>query len=271
MGDDCRLILGDCLTLMRAMPDASIDAVVTDPPYGQSNESYDRGVDPEVWRECFRLAKPDSCLISFAGSPTYHRIASDIESAGWKVRQMWGWVYRDGMITSAYPKEGFDRLAPAFDPICFATKGRVLLNLEREGEPWHKLKADGSPRGRGMPNYSARQRDHGAVRAGGHWPKAIVSDGVEPFEYFAYRRAQAEPDATDHPNQKPLALMEWIVSKLPEGATVLDPYAGSTTTGKACLNLGRKFIGMEINPEYHAIGEARLAAARASTPLFQTA
>src|SRR4051812_22276643 len=123
---------GDCRDVLATLPAGSIGHVVTDPPYGQTNERYDMGVDPAVWRECYRVAADGAALLSFAGSPTYHRIASDIEAAGWTVRQMWGWIYRNGFMTSAYPKEGFDRLAPAFDPIVFATKGKVLLNLERE-------------------------------------------------------------------------------------------------------------------------------------------
>jgi hypothetical protein len=106
---------------------------VTDPPYGQTNEKYDgkhaASMSSGVWRECARIASQNSCVVAFAGSPTYHRIASAIEDAGWAIRQMWGWAYADGMITSAWPKEGFDRLAPAFDPIVFATRGKVLLNL----------------------------------------------------------------------------------------------------------------------------------------------
>lgn len=58
---------GDCLRFLERLPDGSVDAIVTDPPYGQSNESYDKGVNPAVWAECFRVAKPDAALISFAG------------------------------------------------------------------------------------------------------------------------------------------------------------------------------------------------------------
>lgn len=138
--DGVELYAGDCLDVLRAMPAGSVDAVVTDPPYGQTNERYDgRGVAslaPDVWAECYRVCGPDAALVAFAGSPTYHRIASAVEAGGWRVRQMWAWVYRDGMITSAYPREGFDRLAPAMDPIVYATKGKVLLDVEREGEPW---------------------------------------------------------------------------------------------------------------------------------------
>ena len=141
---------GDCLDILPTL--SGIDAVVTDPPYGQTNEDYDSPIacEPEVWRGCFAVAADSASLVSFAGSPTYHRITTAIESAGWKVRQMWGWVYRDGMIASAYPREGFDRLAPAMDPLCFATKGKVLLPLVREGESeWVRSARNGG-------TYSAR-------------------------------------------------------------------------------------------------------------------
>lgn len=251
---ECRLILGDCLKVLRGMDAGCVDAIVTDPPYGQSNEWYDRGVNPDVWRECFRVAKSNAALVSFAGSPTYHRIASDIEAAGWKVRQMWAWIYRDGLITSAYPREGFDRLAPAMDPICFATKGKVLLNLEREGSPWTAPAH--------YSGYSNRsQHAIGDGGANGHWPRQIVADnGIGGFSYFMMARGgqKGSDQRTGHPNQKPLALMKWLVAKF-SGPTVLDPFMGSGTTGVACQVVGRKFIGIEVDSEYHAIAQRRLA------------
>jgi site-specific DNA-methyltransferase (adenine-specific) len=257
-------MLGDCLERLRELPDASVDAIVTDPPYGQSNESYDGPIafGADLWRECFRVARPDAALISFAGSPTYHRIATAAELGGWRVRQMWGWVYRDGMITSAYPKEGFDRLAPAMDPICFATKGKVLLNLEREGvTEWSHGKRSCSLSLRSDGNTAAE-------KAMGRWPKTIVAHDVPGFEYFAYRRAQRDSVHTDHPSQKPLALMHWLVSKLPAASVVLDPFMGSGTTAVACLDAGHSFIGVEANPDYLAMAERRLAKYRDSMPLL---
>lgn len=240
--------------------DGSVHCVVTDPPYGQTNEDYDSPIcfDPAVWRECYRVTKPNAVLVSFAGSPTYHRIASAIEAAGWRVRQMWGWIYRDGFITSAWPKEGFDRLAPAMDPIVFATKGKVLLGLEREGEnAWHRSN-------RGEQRYSERASSHGKHEAVGRWPRSIVSDGASPFEYFAAPRAQRYRQS-DHPNEKPLALMEWIISKLP-GEIVLDPFCGSATTVIAANALGRRGIGTDLSREYLGLARHRITRPHARVP-----
>ena len=252
---------GDCLDALRGLPDGCVDAVVTDPPYGQTNESYDQGVSLTIWRECYRVARDGAVLLSFAGSPTYHRIAGGIETVGWQVRQMWAWIYRDGMITSAYPREGFDRLAPAMDPICYATKGKALLSLEREGSVTWKRDANL----RGQNTYSARATNHGQAQAVGHWPRTIVADNDLPrFEYFVLSRASPSlrGERTAHPNQKPLALLAWLLAKLPPGGTVLDPFMGSGTTGVACIQEGRSFIGIEKDAAYFAIAERRLAQAQ---------
>jgi DNA modification methylase len=259
-----RVIEGDCLEVLPTLEAGSVDAVVCDPPYGQTNESYDGPIafSPDVWRECYRVAKDNAALLAFTGSPTYHRIASAIEAGGWKVRQMWAWVYRDGMITSAYPKEGFDRLAPAMDPIVFATKGKVLLNAERQGEAWSRTPCQSgySERSRGQPKPYGRN---------GRLPRSIASDGANPFEFFLLSRTHGgRPDGiSGHPNQKPLALMRWLVSKLP-GGTVLDPFVGSGTTLLACHHEGRVGVGIERDVSYCAIARKRLAEAEAQTPLF---
>jgi DNA modification methylase len=73
----------------------------------------------------------------------------------------------------------------------------------------------------------------------------------------------------DHPTQKPVRVMEWAVSLLPEPAlSILDPFMGSGTTGVACANLGRKFIGIEIEPRYFDIACTRIDAAYAQLRLF---
>ena len=268
MTDDVRIIEGDCLAVLPTLPDGCVDAVVTDPPYGQTNEAYDKAggwvtFSLPLWRELYRVAADNAAVLAFCGNPTYHRMAWQAEQAGWKVRQMWAWVYRDGMITSAYPREGFDRLAPAMDPIMFATKGKVLLNLEREGEAW-ECWFD-----RSGPNYSDRSSDHSSRRqkAGGHWPRSVVaSEGDCGFQYFQLSRGADRAGRVGHPNQKPTSLMQWLVSKVP-GGTILDPFAGSGTTGVAALLEGRKAILIEREPAYVEIIRKRIA--EATPPLFR--
>ncbi len=254
-----KVVCGDCLDVMRTMPDKCVDLVVTDPPYGQSNEDYDGGTSDKVWEELFRIASENAVCLSFAGSPTYHRIAMAIENAGWNIRQMWAWIYRDGFITSAWPKEGKDRLAPAMDPIVYATKGKVLLNLKREGtKVWKRL-------GRtGRPGYSKRDSTHGVATAKGHWPRSVVvSEGIDGFQYFILSRSSPglRSERVNHPNQKPLGLLLWLISKIP-GMIIFDPFMGSGTTAVAALKLNRHFYGCDINPEYVKLANERIEKAR---------
>lgn len=270
---DWTLHLGDCRPWLASLPAGVADAVVTDPPYGQSNEKYDGpnavSLRPEVWAACARACKPDAALVAFAGGPTYHRIATAIEAGGWRVRQMWGWVYRDGMLTTAYPGKGFDRLAPAMDPIVFATRGKVMLTVEREGDhAWDRLTGRTDPfKTAGMSERCTHGRR--ARKAVGRYPRTLTaSPDADGFEYFILPRASStRGEKVGHPNQKPVALMRWLIAKLP-GGLILDPFAGSGTTGEAALAEGRRFAGAELSPEYHRLATARLTAADAVPPLF---
>jgi DNA modification methylase len=81
-------------------------------------------------------------------------------------------------------------------------------------------------------------------------------------------RANRDTDASGHPYQKPLEVMAWLIAKVRGGGAICDPFMGSGTTGVACANLGRKFIGIEIEPKYFDIACERIAAAYAQGRLF---
>jgi site-specific DNA-methyltransferase (adenine-specific) len=113
------VIHGDCLDLMREMPDASVDSIVTDPPYGLSfmGKEWDHGVPGEpFWREALRVAKPGSYLLAAGGTRTYHRLACGIEDAGWQIQDCLSWLYGSG-----FPKHK-SKLKPAWEPILLAWK-----------------------------------------------------------------------------------------------------------------------------------------------------
>lgn len=97
------LHLGDCIEAMRAMPDNSVDSIVTDPPYGLNfmGKRWDYDVPSvEIWAECLRVLKPGGHLLSFAGTRTHHRMAVRIEDAGFEIRDMIAWVYGSGFPKS---------------------------------------------------------------------------------------------------------------------------------------------------------------------------
>lgn len=110
------LHLGDCLDILRTMPDNSVDAVVTDPPYGLSfmGKRWDYDVPSEdIWRECLRVLKPGGHLLAFAGTRTQHRMAVRIEDAGFEIRDMIAWVYGSGFPKSLDVSKAIDKAAGA--------------------------------------------------------------------------------------------------------------------------------------------------------------
>jgi DNA modification methylase len=110
------LYQGDCLEVLRGMPDGSVDAVVTDPPYGLSfmGKKWDYDVPAtEVWAECLRVLKPGGHLLAFAGTRTQHRMAVRIEDAGFEIRDMIAWVYGSGFPKSLDVSKAIDAAAGA--------------------------------------------------------------------------------------------------------------------------------------------------------------
>lgn len=113
---------GDCLEIMRTWPEACVDCVVTDPPYGLSfmGKKWDYDVpSTELWREVFRVHKDGGRCFAFSGSRTYHRMAVNIEDAGFTIEDSVIWLYGSG-----FPKHK-SKLKPAHEPICVARKGKV--------------------------------------------------------------------------------------------------------------------------------------------------
>jgi hypothetical protein len=106
------LLLGNCLEKLAEMPDCSIDAIVTDPPYGLSfmGKKWDYDVPGEdIWRECLRVLKPGGHLLAFAGTRTQHRMAVRIEDAGFEIRDMIAWVYGSGFPKSLDVSKAIDK------------------------------------------------------------------------------------------------------------------------------------------------------------------
>jgi site-specific DNA-methyltransferase (adenine-specific) len=110
-----RLINADCIEAMKAMPDNSVDSIVTDPPYelgfmGKSWDASGIAFNVEVWQEALRVIKPGGHLIAFSGSRTYHRMAVAIEDAGFQIRDQIMWVYGSGFPKSHNVSKSIDKI-----------------------------------------------------------------------------------------------------------------------------------------------------------------
>jgi DNA modification methylase len=116
--DTGRVLVGSCLDRLKDLPDASIDSIVTDPPYelgfmGKSWDASGIAYNVELWRECLRILKPGGHLLAFGGTRTYHRMAVAIEDAGFEIRDSIHWVYGSGFPKSLDVSKAIDKAAGA--------------------------------------------------------------------------------------------------------------------------------------------------------------
>lgn len=117
-GRGVRLFHADCLAVLRELPDASVDSVVTDPPYelGFMGKSWDNSgiaYSVELWSECLRVLKPGGHVLAFGGSRTWHRLACAIEDAGFDIRDSIAWLYGSGFPKSLDVSKAIDKAAGA--------------------------------------------------------------------------------------------------------------------------------------------------------------
>jgi DNA modification methylase len=188
---------GDCLIVLPTLPANSVDACVTDPPYGLAfmGKQWDHGVPNEVcWREVSRVLKPGSYLLAFGGTRTFHRLACALEDAGFEVRDCLSWLYGSGFPKSLNIGGGWGTaLKPGWEPIVMARKalrGTVAANVQRFGTG--AINVDGC---RIEPDASSLRVRHNAGNSGripgwatgkresdsggsplGRWPANVVLD-----------------------------------------------------------------------------------------------
>jgi len=113
-----RVLVGDCRVSMASLPDASVDSIVTDPPYelgfmGKSWDASGIAYDLDVWRQALRVLKPGGHLLAFSGSRTYHRMTCAIEDAGFEIRDQIMWLYGSGFPKSLDVSKAIDKAAGA--------------------------------------------------------------------------------------------------------------------------------------------------------------
>jgi site-specific DNA-methyltransferase (adenine-specific) len=244
----------------------------------------------QAWAsEALRVLKPGGHLLAFGSPRTFHRLTAGIEDAGFEVRDLLMWVHGQGTPKSRkLPGGRAAMLKPAYEPILLARKplaGTTPRNVEEWGTG--ALNIETSRVGGYWPAHLALSHSPGC--AGGSCTTDCpirLLDAARPDlrpsrMFFAAKASKSEretgceelPLRSDllysrpmerlrrniHPTVKPIALMRWLVALVtPADGVVLDPFAGSGTTGIAALVEGRAFLGIEREPKYIDIGCARL-------------
>jgi site-specific DNA-methyltransferase (adenine-specific) len=241
---------------MGEMPGGSVDAVITDPPYGTTDLAWDkaaRGFDwPRWWSEVKRVARPDAAFVLFAAQP----FATDLINSNRK-------AFRYDLVWAKNTAVGF-----------LDANRRPLRSHELVLVFGHRIKYRRVDWPREVMNLRAGQTLAPVRSIGRHYGECkvrtpyVYRETECPKSVLRFRRpgnTNATRRPWHHPTAKPLALMGWLVrTYCGDGETVLDPFAGSGTTAVACLNTGRRFVGCELDPTYHAVAQRRIAAARSA-------
>ena len=255
-----RLMLGDSAICMSDIASDSVDLTVTSPPYDQLRSYKGFVFDFEaVAREIYRVTKPGGVLVWIVGDATIKgsETGTSFRQALF-FRDVCGFSLADTMIYQktdvSFPRYGHKKYPAAFEYMFILSKGPVR-KFEIIRDRVNKLAGQ-------IMSGTVRQED-GTVKPSRAAGKAVASLGARSNVWgysTGYRKSASEDFAYDHPAIFPEALArDHILTWSQPGDLVFDPFMGSGTTGKMALSLDRRFVGIEIAPEYFAIADRRIA------------
>lgn len=226
---------GDCLVLMSNLPDKSIDLILCDLPYGSTRNKWDLIIPfNELWTHYERIIKDNGAIILFCdGMFTAKLLLSNPKL--WRYNLVWDKQRGcDFLNANVKPLKSHEDIAVFY-------KKKPTYNKQY----WYSTPYKRTKNGRLSTNYGFRNEA---------WTES--EDGRRnPLSVLSFSR---DSDRT-HPTQKPVSLLEWLIKTYTnEGDLVLDNCCGSGSTGVACMNTNRRFIGMELDEKYLQIAKERL-------------
>lgn len=233
-----RLVCGDCLEVMKSIPDKSVDMVLCDLPYGTTRNKWDAVIPFDLlWNQYERIIKGNGVVVLFCdGLFTANLIRSNVKM--WRYNCVWDKGRGcDFLNANIKPLKSHEDIAVFY-------KKKPTFNKQ----VWYSTPYKRTKNGSLSDNYGKRKEAWSESKDGARNPLTILSfnrDGVRL-----------------HPTQKPVALLEYLIKTYTnEGEVVLDNCMGSGSTGVACVNTGRDFIGIELDENYFQIAKERISAA----------
>ena len=233
---EATLLQGDCLELMKGIPDGSVDMILCDLPYGTTRCKWDTVIPFEpLWERYERIIKPNGAIVLFGSEPFSSRLRMSRERL-----YRYDWVWRKNKATqhlnaNKMPLNDYETIS------VFYKKLPVYRPQMGEGTAYSNNHKPGDS-GECYGSVGFSQRSNVTTR----YPRRVIDFGVDMKAEY-------------HPTQKPVALLEYLIKTYTdEGETVLDNCMGSGSTGVACMNTGRRFIGMELDAEYFETARRRI-------------
>ena len=256
--NDVKLINGDCLGEMKNIPDKSIDMILCDLPYGTTKCKWDIIIPFEpLWEQYERVIKNDVVIVLFGSQPfTSLLICSNIK------------LFREELI---WEKDSAPNFAQANkrhmkyheNILLFCKKGTYLYNkqmIPRDSRRVEQMIKNGNKHWR---NKKEEEVSFDSKREMKGFDTYDINF-KNPSSILKFNRVNSKSkDKTIHPTQKPVKLLEYLIKTYTnEGQTVLDNTMGSGSTGVACVNTNRRFIGIEIDEKYFEIAKNRIEEAQ---------
>ena len=234
---DIDLIKGDCLELMKDIPDGSIDLILTDPPYGTTACKWDSIIPLEpMWEQLNRIIKPNGAIVLFGSEP----FSSALRMSNIK-NYKYDWVW-DKKLSSGF-LNAKKRPLLRHETISVFNSKIYFPIMEVRGKEREKGNKGGSKyTDKAYSDYNSYTSKNNT-----YYPTSIIQS------------SNANRKDKVHPTQKPVPLLEYLIKTYTlENETVLDFTMGSGSTGEACVNTNRNFIGIEMDDKYFEIATNRI-------------
>jgi len=234
-----KLYKGDCLEVMKTIEDNSIDAIITDPPYGTTACKWDSVIPfADMWEQLHRIIKPNGAIVLFGSEPFSSALRmSNIKN--YKYDWVWKKTKPSGHLNAKkQPMRKTEAVSVFYKKQCIYNPQGLIEGVFNNNRPSRAKKTNGD-------YVHGKEREIGLSKFT-NYPNNIL-EFPNPN------------NKTVHPTQKPVALMEYLIKTYTnEGEAVLDFTMGSGTTGVACKNLNRNFIGIELDKKYFKIATNRI-------------
>lgn len=239
-----KLLQGDCLELMKKIPDKSVDMILCDLPYQRTQNQWDIMIPVDkLWEQYNRIIKDNGCIALFADGMFMAELMMSNKKM-WKYNLVW-----DKMIPSGFLNANRMPLR-SHEEICIFYKKQPTYNPQKiKGKPNH---SKGKPKDCGNNNYGNYEFVDNSKELG---------DMKHPVSILRF--SKPHPSVSVHPTQKSIEVCEWLIkSYTNEGMLVLDNCMGSGSTGIACMNTNRNFIGIELDENYFNVAKERIESLR---------
>lgn len=241
LAENVWLMQGDCLERLKELADGSIDFVLCDPPYGTTACKWDSIIPLEaMWKELKRVTKPNSAIVMTAAQPFTSKL---IASNYGMFKYCWYWnkvLPRGHLNATKQPLRVIEEVVVFYDRPCTYNPQKTTGHKRKVAHTKYEKSGDGSQ------VYGKEVRD-------------TFYDSTERYPNGLIEISTANQRGKVHPTQKPVELMEYMIRTYTDiGQTVLDFTMGSGTTGVACKNIERKFIGIELDKSYFEIAKTRI-------------